>query len=72
MRQVRVSSLLRDLEERKQHAAAKLLVAENEIRELDGRINETIEDSELFASEDLQVKDDILSIREGGPRQLDS
>jgi circadian clock protein KaiC len=71
MRQMRVASLLRDLEERKQHAASKLLVAQSEIRELEGRITDTVEDSELFASEDLKVKDDILSIREGGPRPLE-
>jgi circadian clock protein KaiC len=71
VRQMRVAALLRDLDERKQHAAAKLLVAQSEIRELDSRINETVEDSELFASEDLKVKDDILSIREGGSRPLD-
>jgi circadian clock protein KaiC len=71
MRQMRVASLLRDLEERKQHAASKLLVAQSEIRELEDRINDTVEDSELFASEDLKVKDDILSIREGGSRPLD-
>jgi circadian clock protein KaiC len=65
LQQMRVASVLRDLEERKRIAEAKRRDAETEMRDIDSRIVETGRDAMLFATEDLEVRADILSLREG-------
>jgi len=71
LREMRLAALLRDLEERRHQAEAKKRDAETEMREIDSRIDETGRDAQLFATEDREVRADILSRREGRSRPLE-